>query len=96
MYRDNQGLFEKIGQRKTRIFLWPYRLIFNCTIKKINQIIHHALSGKNGGDHQLIHIAAREVNVVASPANEEGKEQALGSTISLPEWVKHIQIVVKL
>lgn len=60
------------------------------------KMILHTLCGINRCHHELICIAISEAHMISQSAQEKRKRQALGSSVPLSEWVKHIKLMIKV
>ena len=72
--------------------LWP----LNRLLKKVNQLIHDALRRIDRGNHKCVRLHRTPVKIVPKAANPLSKKDTLRSTVAFPEWVQHINCVVKV
>ena len=68
----------------------------NRLLKKVNQLIHNTLRRIDRGNHERIWIHRAQVKIVPKAANPLCKKDPLCSAVAFPEWMQHIDRVVKV
>lgn len=68
----------------------------NRLLKKVNQLIHNTLRRIDRGNHERIWIHRAQVKIAPKAANPLCKKDPLCSAVAFPEWMQHIDRVVKV
>ncbi len=88
----SSDLLPSIMSDHAHAHLW----LLDRLLKEIDQLVHNTLRRIDRGDHERIRIYRTQVKIVSKAADPLSKEDTLCSAVAFPEWMQHIDRVIKV